>query len=150
MLVDKWREYINNVRYKIVSPANAEVETKVVDIVSLLSGKKQDDKQRRKCHVLRLGSRQSDSYAESITCQRIWLSQIPGWRVKQRYFRRSVNDAVLKHKSIMTSYMRIFSLSWTKGNPRHPLKRIRCRNSRLLRSRELHQPPPSHHKAESF
>ena len=39
MLVDKWREYINNARYKISSPANAEVETKKIDIVSLLSGK---------------------------------------------------------------------------------------------------------------
>ena len=65
MLVDKWREYINNARYKIVSPANAEVETKKIDIVSLLSGKKkQDVKQRYIYHVLHLGSRQSNRCAE--------------------------------------------------------------------------------------
>ena len=85
MLVEKWREYINNTICKIVSPANAEVETKKIDIVSLLSGKKQDAKQRYIYHVLHLGSRQSDSYAESISRQQIWLPQIPGWRTKQRY-----------------------------------------------------------------
>ena len=71
MLVDKWREYINNARHKIVSPANSEVETKKIDIVSLLSGEKQDVKQRYIYYVLCLGSRQSDSYAESISRQQI-------------------------------------------------------------------------------
>ena len=96
MLVDKWREYINNERYKIVSPVNAGIETKRVDIASLLSGRKQDNKQRQDYYVLRLGSRQSESYAGSISRQQIWLPQISGWRAKQRYFRRSVNDIVLK------------------------------------------------------
>ena len=96
MLVDKWREYINNERYKIVSPVNAEIETKRVDIASLLSGRKQDNKQRQDYYVLRLGSRQSESYAGSISRQQIWLPQISGWRAKQRYFRHSVNDIVLK------------------------------------------------------
>ena len=96
ILVDKWREYIDNKRYKIVSPENAEVDTKQLDMVGLLSGKKQDKSRRRRYYVLRLGSRQSDSYAESISRQQMWLPQISGWRAKQRYFRRSVNDIVLK------------------------------------------------------
>ena len=80
----------------IVSPVNAEVEFKVVDIVSLLSEKNQNDKHRHHYYVLRLGSRQSDSYAPSISRQKIWLPQISGWRVKQRYFRRSITYIVLK------------------------------------------------------
>ena len=66
VLEDTWREYIDNARYKIESPANAEIETKRVDIVSLLSGKKQDNKQRHDYYVLRFGSRQSDSYIRRI------------------------------------------------------------------------------------
>ena len=61
MLTDKWRECINNARYKLMSPANAEVETKVIDIASLLSGKKPDNNERCKYCLLRLGSRQSDN-----------------------------------------------------------------------------------------
>ena len=59
MLLDKWRDYINNTRYKLMSPANAEVETRVIDIASLLSGKKPDNNERCKYRLLRLGSRRT-------------------------------------------------------------------------------------------
>ena len=67
ILVDKWREYVNNKRYKLMSPTNVEVDTKVIDIASLLSGKKQDSNERCKYRLLRLGSRQSDSYVYLCT-----------------------------------------------------------------------------------
>ena len=61
----------------------------------MLSGKKQADDQRYKYYVLRLGSRESESYTRTISRQKVWLPKIPGWSTKQRYFRLKVDDAVL-------------------------------------------------------
>ena len=67
----KWRTYLDNKRYKLTLSINAEIEKKKIDISSLLSGKKQSDKQRRQYHVLRLSSRESESYAPTISSQTI-------------------------------------------------------------------------------
>ena len=96
MLMDRWRTYLNNDQYKLSYSVNAEIEEKVMDLRSFLSGKKQSNDQRCHYYVLHLGLRQSDSYARSISLQCVWLSRIPGWTAKQRYFRRNVNNVVLK------------------------------------------------------
>ena len=92
---NEWRSYLDNKRYTVKLSFNAEIEKKKIDINSMLSGKKQSDSQGYNYHVLRLGSRESESYAQTISSQKVWLPKIPGWSAKQRYFRRKVDDAVL-------------------------------------------------------
>ena len=61
----------------------------------LLGGRTKRDNKQYDHHLIRLRKKDSESYASKISQQEIFLPIIPGWRSKQRYFRRNINKQVI-------------------------------------------------------
>ena len=84
--IDKWEQFLSNGRYGLASPQNAELSVTKMDMENFLCGKKQQDSKRSRHYLIRLGNKDSNTYAPKISQQEVFLPTIPGWRLKQRYF----------------------------------------------------------------
>jgi hypothetical protein len=94
ILSDNWPKYLINKRYGL-SPDNAEFAPIRIDMENFLLGKQQRDNNRHDYYAIRLGSKLSPTYAHKLSLQRDLVPTIPGWRSKQRYFRRNTNKEII-------------------------------------------------------
>ncbi len=93
-VANKWPDYLNSRRYGLTHGKNVEFTFFRLDMKNLLCGRTQCDADRERYYVVRLGRRDSPTYATTLGRQKVFLPTTPGWRAKQRYFRRMTNDLV--------------------------------------------------------
>lgn len=91
----KWEQYLCNKRYGLCSPENTEVTIARFNMENLLGDKTKQNNKRYDHYIIRLGKKDSETYASKISLQEIFLPTIPGWRSKQRYFKRNINEHVM-------------------------------------------------------
>ena len=98
---DEWKDVLNNVPHKL-STSTAEHSVKDFDMEGLIASGKQNSKEcRYYYHLLRLGSRDSESYTSTITKQTLNNGKLdtkppllPSLRSMQRSFKRNTQQMI--------------------------------------------------------
>ena len=97
---DEWKGLLTNTKLNLSSDI-AEHSVKEFDMEGLIVNNKQDFTNRYQYHVLRFGSKESDTYANKITLQKNEKGRfdftpplLPSLRSMQRSFKQNVQDFI--------------------------------------------------------